>query len=104
MEQNLIMLSAVVAIFSPLVISLITRPGWSGKVKTAIMLGYSGVVGVLTAYLSGQFDGLDILGAVLTVILVTATSYQTIFKPSGISPKIEEATSPKPIHEADVTG
>lgn len=104
MDENLIMLSAVVALFSPIVISLITQPRWSAKVKTGIMLGYSLIVGVLTAYLSGQFDGVDILGAILTTILVTATSYQTIFKPSGISQKVEAVTSPKPIHEADVTG
>lgn len=104
MSDNLIMFSAVVAIFSPMVISLITQPQWSGRVKTFIMLGYSGVVGVGTAWLAGEFAGLDILGSILTVILVTATSYQTIFKPSGISPAIEEKTSPAIIKHEDVAG
>lgn len=104
MDSNLTMLTAVAALFSPMVISLITRKTWDARAKVAVMVAWSALVGVSTAYLSGNFEGQDILGSVLTAILVTATSYETIFKPTKISPAIEQATSPKPMHEADVTG
>lgn len=102
--ENLSLFTAVVAIFSPMVISLITRPGWSGTAKTITMLVWASIVGVGTAFLSGDFNGQDILGSVLLAILVTATSYETIFKPTKISPKIEEITSPAPIEHTNVQG
>lgn len=80
------------------VLPVIQQPRWSVGTRAFVTFLYSIVVGLVTAYLTGAFDGVrDLRTAVSSVLfmLVTAiASYHGFAKPVGIAPAIEGATSP----------
>ena len=82
----------------PLLTAVLQRPHWSDRART--------VIGVLLSVLAGAAtylatEGLDvsspsrIVGVIVGVVLAAASSYKTVWKPSGIAPAIERATTPK---------
>ncbi|MFE7072726.1 hypothetical protein ACFU96_21850 [Streptomyces sp. NPDC057620] len=79
----------------PPVIAIVNQPRWSGPVKALFMLLVATVVGLGTAYFNGDFDGKPIVTCMLVAAVVIGTSYHTVWRPSGIAPGIEQATSTK---------
>ncbi|WP_406156997.1 hypothetical protein [Streptomyces canus] len=77
----------------PPVIAIINQPRWSGAVKALFMLAVAAVVGLGTAYFNGEFDGKPIVTCMLVAAVVIGTAYHTVWRPSGIAPGIEQATS-----------
>jgi hypothetical protein len=103
--DNLSALNLIIGFFSPILISVITRPGWDPRLKTLVMVGVSVVVGFLTALFSDQLNLEDVTSAILTTMVASITAYYGVFKPSGVSPKIELATSPeRKVYKDDQTG
>lgn len=94
-----------VGFFSPPVISVIQRSRWSARTQSLVAFGFYLVVAAVTAYVAGLFTTGDILRLALLVFLAAGTSYKTLWKPTGVSPAIEAATSPKqdnaPEHRAE---
>lgn len=90
----------------PLLTSLVQQPRWSNRTRTVLAVIVSIIAGTVT-YVT--MNGLDIVSGqpssiitvIVGVILAAATSYQTIWKPSGVAPKIENVTSRKeePVEE-----
>ncbi|MFL1903069.1 hypothetical protein ACJWDR_28790 [Streptomyces tauricus] len=79
----------------PPVIAIVNQPRWSGPVKALFMLLVATAVGLGTAYFNGDFDGKPIVTCMLVAAVVIGTSYHTVWRPSGIAPGIEQATSTK---------
>ncbi|MFJ5967873.1 hypothetical protein [Streptomyces sp. NPDC093060] len=77
----------------PPVIAIVNQPRWSGAVRGLLMLAVAAVVGLGTAYFNGDFDGKPIVTCMLVAAVTIGTSYHTVWKPSGIAPGIERATS-----------
>jgi hypothetical protein len=84
-----------VGFFSPPVISVIQQSRWTQRTQALVAFGFYLVVASITAYVMGLFNGADILRLALLIFLAAGTSYKTLWKPTGISPAIESATSPK---------
>lgn len=76
----------------PPVISLINRSRWSSAVKSVVALLVCTVAAVAVAWKEGITGGKDIASAIIIVITVTKALYEAVWKPTGISPAIEEAT------------
>lgn len=93
------MWTLVVGFFSPLVIGVIQQPRWSDGARASVAFVVSMVVGTVTYVLNGgTLDVHDVRGIVtslLTVLVVTISTYKGFWKPTGIVPAIEDATSPR---------
>lgn len=82
------------------IIPIIQQPRWSPRVRAVATFVYCLIGGVVTAYMTGAFEGIhDIRTAVASVLLMLVTaiaSYKGFAQPTGIAPSIEAATSPDP--------
>lgn len=81
-----------------LVLPVIQQPRWTSRTRAAVTFVYAVIVGLVTAYLTGAFEGVhDVRTGVSSVLLLLVTavaSYRGFAKPTGIAPSIERATSP----------
>jgi hypothetical protein len=77
----------------PPVIAIVNQPRWSGAVRGLLMLAVAALVGLGTAYFNGDFDGKPVVTCMLLAAVAIGTSYYVVWKPSGIAPGIERATS-----------
>ncbi len=92
-SNNVIMYAALVGFISPLVLSLIIQTGWSVRVQAAVAFIYCILVGAGICYVLDLWQGADIVACILILFTVTVAFYKNFWKPTGVSPKIEEATT-----------
>ncbi|MGW7247685.1 hypothetical protein [Streptomyces decoyicus] len=85
--------AAVLGFLSPPVIAIVQQPRFAGPLKGVVMLLWAAIVGLGTAYFNGQFSGPSITSCMLMAVLVIGVAYHTLWRPSGIAPRIEAATS-----------
>lgn len=81
------MWAIVVSFFSPLVLNFLISKGWAQWVKAVVAFVFSAIVGVITALLTGSYEGLGIPAAVLLSLVVAITSYENFWKP--IAPNMQ---------------
>ncbi|SEC05145.1 hypothetical protein SAMN04490357_1056 [Streptomyces misionensis] len=77
----------------PPVIAIVNQPRWSSAVKGLLMLVVAVLDGLGTAYFNDQFTGKTIVTCMLTAAIAIGVAYHTVWRPSGIAPGIEQATS-----------
>lgn len=103
--DNLTALNLVVGFLSPIIIATINRPTFDARLKIAVMVAVSVVAGFGTAYFSNSFNAEDIVSSIMVVMVSSITAYTGIFKPSGVAPKLELATSPdRKLNTGDMSG
>lgn len=85
-------LNGVIGFFTPLIVNLVTRASWPNWKKVGTALAVSAVIGTLTAFASGQYQGIDIPAAILLTFSVACTTYQSIWKSLGVTPVFGDAT------------
>lgn len=78
----------------PLAIAFISQPRWHGWIKGLLALLVAAGDGLGTAYFGDQFHGKPIVTNVLIAAIAIGVAYHSLWKPSGIAPAIEAATSP----------
>jgi small basic protein len=93
--DNLTMLNLVIGFLSPILVSVVVRPGFDARLKIAVMAATSIVFGFASAYLAGQFNGVDITTAILVTAVASITAYEGVYKPSGAANALTVLTSPK---------
>ena len=81
----------IIGFIAPLVVALVARPALNPWAKIAIQVAFCLVVGVITAYLYGQFDGRGIVSAVLLTFAVSILAYKGFWK--QVTPELKEKTS-----------
>lgn len=83
---------------TPLLTSVVQQPTWTSRTRTLVAVVASVVAGVVTLLANGAFnDGPQTVLSIIALVVVTsATAYKTLWVPSGIAPKIENATSKSP--------
>lgn len=89
---NLAMWSLIVGALTPPLVAIIQQPRWAGWVRSTVMIAAAAVDGVGVAYFQGDFTGKRLLDAALVAGVAIIAAYHGIWKPSGIAPKIENAT------------
>lgn len=97
LTNDLLMWTAVVGFLLPNAVAIVNRPGFSPAVKGLITLVVCIIAGGGTAWFNDAFTGRGIVSSCLVVAVMTLVSYQNLWKPSGITPAIERATSPDPL-------
>jgi hypothetical protein len=59
----------------------------------------------LSALFSDQLNPEDVTSSILTILVTSIATYNGIFKPSGVGPKLELATSPeRNLNKGDQSG
>lgn len=92
---DLQMWSLIVGFFMPLAIALVQQPRWSNAARAAVMFVLCAVAGAVTAYLNGDLEnGRSLVSSVLLVLVTTISMFKGLWKPTGVAPAIESATSP----------
>ncbi|MFJ4787553.1 hypothetical protein [Streptomyces sp. NPDC088794] len=85
--------AAALGYLLPPVIAIVIQPRWSGPAKGIFMLLVAAGDGVGTAYFNDEFTGRPIVTGILTAAVAIGVAYRTLWRPSGIAPRIEAATS-----------
>lgn len=94
-EVDVTVLTFVAGSILPLLTGLLTKLKASSKVKSLMNLGLS-LVGGAVAYLvahNGQADFQSLFMAVGTVYLASGTSYNNLWKPTGVAERVQNATA-----------
>jgi VIT1/CCC1 family predicted Fe2+/Mn2+ transporter len=91
--SNLTQWSALIAFFVPLVVALLNQEKWSAQIKAVLFFAVSIVAAAGTAYFQGDLTGKRWLDSALVVVAAGAAFYHGWWKPVGIAPQIESATS-----------
>lgn len=77
----------------PLVIAVLNQRRWAAQVKALVALAACLLVALLLAFLRGPLVLTDWRDTALVVAGTAFASYQLYWRPSGIAPAVEEATS-----------
>jgi hypothetical protein len=85
--------AAALAVVLPPIIAIVNQPRWSGAIKGILMIVVATLDGLGTAYFNGEWHDRKIIACVLIAVIIIGTTYHTLWKPSGIAPGIEQATS-----------
>ncbi|UNO38911.1 hypothetical protein [Streptomyces sp. MST-110588] len=93
---NAQMWALILGFASPMLIAIVNQPQWSRAVRTGVQVVISVLVGLGSAYFAGDFAGKDVVTGILVAAVAAISAYKGVFKPSGIAPKVEKATSPAP--------
>jgi VIT1/CCC1 family predicted Fe2+/Mn2+ transporter len=87
----------IVGFFLPVAIAVIQQAGWSERVRAVVAFLACVVAGLGTAYfggdLSGSVDPRSVISDVLIVLVTAISTYKAFWKPTGVAPAVEEATS-----------
>jgi hypothetical protein len=89
--SNLVLWTAIVSFFAPVVLDLIIQSGWNKRVQAIVAFLASAVIGVTTAFFSGAFNGVGIVTGILLAFVVTITAYKGFWK--QVTPELKAATS-----------
>ena len=92
--SNLVMWNLIVGFLVPNLIAIVQQPKWSARARAIFTSVACIIFGGLTAYFNGQFNLGDIVGSILTMGVAAITFYKGLWQPTGVAPKIEQATSP----------
>lgn len=91
--SNLVMWNLIVGFLVPNLIAIVQQPKWSQRARAWFTAVACIFFGAGTAYFTGQFNLGDIVGSILTMGVAAITFYKGLWKPSGIAPAIENATT-----------
>lgn len=102
--SNAVLWASALGYVLPLAIAFIAQPRWASWVKGAFMLVVAAGDGLGTAYFTDQFHGKSVVTCVLVAAIAIGVAYHTVWKPSGIAPAVERATSPGSPRHAVTSG
>lgn len=88
---DLALWTAIVAFFAPVILDIIIQSGWSKRVQSLVAFLASAVIGIVSAFFSGAFNGLGIVTGILLAFVVTITAYQGFWK--RVVPDLKDATT-----------
>lgn len=88
---------ALLGVVTPLVTAVAQQPYFTKRVRTALGVSASAVVGLLTVLANGELQNAPAtVTTVVTVILAAEVAYRNVWQPSGLTDSIEWATAVNP--------
>ncbi|MCX5239843.1 hypothetical protein OG824_32040 [Streptomyces prunicolor] len=85
--------AAALGYLLPPIMAIVIQPRWSGPIKGLFMLLVAAGDGAGTSYFNHDFTGKPVVTSMLIAAVAIGLAYHTLWKPSGIAPSIEQATS-----------
>lgn len=89
---RLLVQAGAVSLLMPLLVSVVVQSGWSRRAKEIVAIVSSLAAAGLTVLATGS-DPVDFLVIGPLIAIATQEMYRRFWKPSGIAPWIEEATT-----------
>ena len=93
LNQDLVMWASIVGFLSPLIVSIIQQPKFNDAAKAVITFLYCLVTSFITVILEGRFTQERFVTCLLFVFVTAMTAYRGLWRPTGVSPAIESATT-----------
>ena len=94
--SDLEMYSLLLGAFLPLAIAVVQQQGWSDRLRAVVSFLISAAAATGLVYFQGDFTGRRLVSSVLLVLVTALATHRNFWKQTGITPAIEEATSPSP--------
>ncbi|MFF9901217.1 hypothetical protein [Streptomyces longispororuber] len=95
---------AQVGVLLPLLTAIVQQPAWSANCKKAVAVVAAFIAGLVTVAADGGWDqfqhGKLTMATVFGVLAASQTSYDLLWKPSKLAPKLEALTSGKTPQQA----
>jgi peptidoglycan/LPS O-acetylase OafA/YrhL len=89
------MWSLIIGALAPIVIAWVQQPKWAEWLRAVVTVVFCLIVGSVNVWLNGDFaKASDWVAAVGLIFMAAITAYKGFWKPTGIAPKMEAATSP----------
>lgn len=88
--MNLATVSMILGVLMPALVATVVHERWPAWLKEVTALGLSAVVGLATAWLSGQLHGIGWLEAVVIVAGSSEAAYRLYWKNSDIGILLEQ--------------
>jgi Na+-transporting methylmalonyl-CoA/oxaloacetate decarboxylase gamma subunit len=85
------LLAIIIGFLAPLVLNFIVSATWPAWAKSLAAFVFAAIAGVLTAWITGAFQGLSILSTVLLILVVSITSYQNFWK--QVAPNLQRGSA-----------
>lgn len=90
----------ILGAFTPFIISVVNNPHYTKRARQAIAVGVSVLVGIIVVVIGGTvldwtLSLPNILFIIAGIVGASQAFYAVIWKPSGITDKVEVATTPK---------
>lgn len=87
------MYALLVGFLLPPALSILIQTRWSDRIKAIVAFVACAIAGAGTAYLQGDLTGKRFVSAGLIILTVALATYRNFWKPTGVSPTIEEKTN-----------
>lgn len=91
--SNLEMWALIVGFALPPALSFIIQTGWSQRLQAVVAFLACALASAGTVYLQGELTLERWVEAGLVILVTTIATYKGFWKPTGISPSIEENTN-----------
>lgn len=98
---DLQMWSLLVGFVAPLAFAVIQQPRWHPPLRAAMTVLLVLITAAGTAYFTGDLNGRSFISSALLVFVSAITSYQGLWRKTGIAPAIERSTSGEPTTPAE---
>ena len=86
-------LGLIVGVVLPLLTAVVQQPSLPRAARVALAVAVSIVAGTGTVAAAGHFDTANWVTTVAAVLVAAQASYESIWQPTGITGRIETATS-----------
>lgn len=80
MVSNEVMVAEVVGFVSPIVLAVIQQVPWTDTVKAIVTFLWSVVLGAITSYFAGAFNGTSIVTDILLILVTAIATYKGFWK------------------------
>jgi len=91
--NNLLQLNIIVAFFFPLVMAFLKQDGWSQRVNSILSAIVAAIAAVVTTAADGNLSFAHWGESFVLIFTVAVAAYHGLWKPSGVEPAIQTATS-----------
>lgn len=86
----------ILGVLLPLLTSVVQQPTWSAPLRAVVGLVAAVIGGFVTCLANGTVgDGQTLLSTIAVVLVAAQATYRGFYKPTGVAPGIEAATSPR---------
>lgn len=92
--NNAALFAVIVAFLLPVFQAAIQRPKWTQQVKSSLTFVVCLAFSSGTVFFAGNWSSTDLVRTFLVVFVIAQVSYRQFWKPSGITTKVENLTSP----------
>lgn len=94
MDTDITITSIVVGSLLPNLIAIIVQPRWRSETRGLVTFAVCVIAGLLIALVQGQIgSGQNVATSIVAVLLTSQILYGQLYHPSGITDRIEAATS-----------